>query len=501
MNPSSMPRPSGPHPERSRSLVGPFLLIGLGALFLARNVMPELALLDYLAQYWPFLLILWGSLRLLEIATWSARGQALPRCGVSGGEWVLAIFLCLIGASLHAARGFPSWVGIQLPGVEVFGESYEYLIDAQTITAPTATPKIVLDGFRGDTRIVGVDGNTVKVQGRYRVRAMNQSDGDDISHNMKVSLVESGGQVTIRVDEPNTIGRGRSKGGYIGRIATDLEIEVPRGASVFTQGHSGGMDVTAIRGTVDLKGRNMDVRLEDIGGKVQLDLEGSDLVRAVNLQSDLNLRGRGDNIDLETIAGEVTVDGQWGGLSQARALAKPIHWNTGRTEFSAKSLTGDLRVSVGDLSIARATDLRLETTYPKDLDISDISGSLTVRTNRGDVRVRSVTAPLPTLDVRMESGNFDLTVPLAAKMTIAAETEIGDIFHGLDNRATQSRQSRGASLNYTDGGPRMEIHLERGDVAIHHLDKNELPTAPVQPVRPVQPLKPPSSSPPRPIEQ
>ena len=93
---------------RRRSLVAPLLLIGIGALFLARNVMPELALLDYLAQYWPFLLMLWGGLRLLEITVWAARRQPLPFYGVSGGEWVLVIFLCMLGISLHAVRGYTS---------------------------------------------------------------------------------------------------------------------------------------------------------------------------------------------------------------------------------------------------------------------------------------------------------------------------------------------------------------------------------------------------------
>ena len=49
---------------RRGSLFAPLLLIGLGALFLVRNVYPDLQILPYLAKYWPFLLILWGVLRL-----------------------------------------------------------------------------------------------------------------------------------------------------------------------------------------------------------------------------------------------------------------------------------------------------------------------------------------------------------------------------------------------------------------------------------------------------
>src|SRR5205814_618156 len=80
-------------------------LIGIGLLFLARNVFPELQLLDYLAKYWPLLLVIWGGLRLLEILVWAASSKPLPARGLSRGEWVLIVFLCFVGVSLHAVRG------------------------------------------------------------------------------------------------------------------------------------------------------------------------------------------------------------------------------------------------------------------------------------------------------------------------------------------------------------------------------------------------------------
>ena len=80
------------------SIVAPLLLIGIGVLFLARNMYPDLPLIDYLASYWPFLLILWGVLRLAEILFWAATEKELPARGMSGGEWILVVFLCLFGA-------------------------------------------------------------------------------------------------------------------------------------------------------------------------------------------------------------------------------------------------------------------------------------------------------------------------------------------------------------------------------------------------------------------
>ena len=123
-------RGSQPHETncmRRSSIVAPLLLIGIGALFLARNMYPELPLLDYLAKYWPFLLIAVGRAAAgARSCSGRRRTKPLPARGVSGGEWVLVVFLCMFGASLHTVRGFSTWwprSGITMGGLDMFGES------------------------------------------------------------------------------------------------------------------------------------------------------------------------------------------------------------------------------------------------------------------------------------------------------------------------------------------------------------------------------------------
>ena len=119
---------------RRGSLFAPLLLIGLGLLFLARNIYPDLRLLDYLAKFWPFLLILWGVLRLVEILFWAATKQPLPARGVSGGEWMLVVFLCMFRSdAARRARIFNGWFPgtIELGGLDMFGESYDYPVSAE----------------------------------------------------------------------------------------------------------------------------------------------------------------------------------------------------------------------------------------------------------------------------------------------------------------------------------------------------------------------------------
>ncbi len=161
---------------RRGSLVGPLLLIGIGALFLARNVFPDLQLLDYLARFWPILLIVWGGLRLVEILVGMAMDRPLPVRGLTGGEIILVVLLCVFGASLHAVRGFSTWFprsGIELGGLEVFGQSFEYPVAGEAATSKA--PKIVIESFRGNARITGADVQTVKVTGRSTGRSLDQS--------------------------------------------------------------------------------------------------------------------------------------------------------------------------------------------------------------------------------------------------------------------------------------------------------------------------------------
>ena len=77
-------------------------------------------------RYWPLILIGWGLLRIVEIVSWAASSKPLPARGISGGEWVLIVFLCLFGASLHAVRGFSNWWPdhmVQLNGLGFLGEN------------------------------------------------------------------------------------------------------------------------------------------------------------------------------------------------------------------------------------------------------------------------------------------------------------------------------------------------------------------------------------------
>ena len=160
---------------RRASLFAPLLLIGLGVLFLARNVYPDLRLLDYLAKYWPFLLILWGVLRRGVILYSGADLGALAQpWHLRWRTGFLVVVLCCFCVTLPPATGFSTWFPnrFEWGGLDMFGETFDYPLAGEK--PASKTPRVVIKSFSGNARIIGMDSQQVKVTGRKTIRSLDQ---------------------------------------------------------------------------------------------------------------------------------------------------------------------------------------------------------------------------------------------------------------------------------------------------------------------------------------
>ncbi len=477
---------------RRTSVVAPLLLIGIGALFLFRNLYPELPLMDYLARYWPVLLIIWGGLRLAEILIWASMSKPLPRRGVSGGEWILIIILCFFGGTLYVARGGWNswWPGrLHLSGLEMFGESFEYSIAGEK--AASKAPKIIVESFRGNARIVGGDVASVKVTGHKTVRSMDQNSANRADSQTPLEIVGEGDQITIRTNQDRASGEDRA--------TADLEITVPKGASIEAHGRRGDFDITDINGNVEIVSDNAGVRLQNIGGEARVDLRASDIVRATNVKGAIDLKGRGHDVELQSIEGPVTITGSYTGVLQFRELAKPLHFHGQYTELSAEKV-GQIRMPIGQFTaIDLIGPVRL-TTRNRDVSITDISNSLEISVDRGDIELRPGKLPLGRMDIHTRSGQVELALPPAAKFDITATATHGDISNEFGGGLHQENDRRGATLRGTvgTGGPTLNIQSERGQITVRKASAEDVsgasrtPDAPPAPGAPKPPktLKP-----------
>ncbi len=464
---------------RRASLVAPLLLIGIGLLFLARNVFPDLQLLDYLAKYWPLLLVAWGGLRLVEILFWAATSRPLPAQGISGGEWVLVIFLCFVGLSLHAVRGFSSWLpgsSIELGGLEIFGDSYDYPVSAER--AAGKTPRVILESFRGNARITGADVQTVKVTGHSTIRSLDQASADRANQAAPLEVDGDPNEIHIRTWQNRVSGNNR-------RISADLDIVVPKGAAIEAHGRSGDFDISGIDGSVDISSDNASVRLEDIGGDVVVEVRGSDILRAAKVKGSVDLKGRGSDIDLQDIGGQVTINGTFTGNSQIHNLAKPLRIVTPFTEFSAEKVT-DMRVTLGNLNASGlAGPVRMTSSRSWDVSLTDFTNSIDINLGGGDVDLRPGSLPLAKMDVRSRSGHIELALPRDARFDLTATSSRGSVDNQFGEPLRLERTGRrGATLRGSNGGPSVNISTDSGQVVVRSVSAADSAplTKPPQPV-------------------
>ena len=444
---------------RRSSVIAPLLLILLGIAFLTRNLWPDIPVADLLSRYWPFLLIAWGGLRLIEIIFWSATGKPLPRSGISGGEWMLVIFLCLIGSMMYHSRQW-SWMpnGRSLRGMMVnMGESYDFTVAPAEKTVD-ASPRIIIENFRGNARISGVDGDQVKVSGRKTIRSFQQPDADKANGQTPLELVQQGNQLIVRTNQDRVSDDLR--------VSEDLEITVPKGASVEAHGRLGDFDIREISGTVDVISDNAGVRIDNVGGNVRVEVRKSDIVRATGVKGSLDLKGRGQDVDLQNIDGQVSINGDFLGQVQFKNLAQPLRLEGAHLELHFEKLPGQVHMATGDFSANNIVGPVRLSARARDVQLSDFTQALELSLDRGDVELRpNGKNPLPRMDVRTKSGDIDLALPVLAKFDLNLSTNHGEAHNEFGPPLSVQDEHRGATIiGLVPGGPSLKLRTERGTV-------------------------------------
>jgi len=439
---------------RRRSISGPILLILIGAAFLIYNLRPDIQLFDLLSEYWPFLLIAWGSLRLIEVLVDYFRGSLPRTSGFSGGEVVLIIFLCFLGwgafeAHSHGVHFRPAW--------EAFGEHYDYNVDAQK-PAGKAT-RVVFENDRGNLKITGADVPDIKVTGRKTIQAVNQSEADRANTGTQIEILPQGDSVTVRTNQDHNPTNGR--------ISEDLEITVPLGVSVEIHGNYGDYEVDELNGAVEVHGDRSDVRLNKIGGNARIELQRSDLVRAADLKGNLDLQGGGSDIELENIAGQVTINGSYSGSLEFKNLAKPMHFESPNTDLRVAALPGQITMDLGELTANNLVGPVHLVTKSKDVKIEDFTNSLDLETESGDIELQPKQLPLPKIDARSHSGQITLVLPEKAAFQLTANTDHGDAVNDFGAPIQKETDGRSSSLKGVVGqGSSIHLVTGRGTVTV-----------------------------------
>ena len=463
---------------RRGSVIGPLILIVIGALFLMRNLWPQIPLAEIISKYWPFLLIGWGVLRLMEILMWSIMSKPIPRNGISPGEWMLVFLICIVGATMYTARHYSIW---QTRGwgniVRGMGEPYDYAL------APVEKPcakncRVLIENFRGNARIVGSkDVTTVKAGGHETIRSLQQNDADNANKQTPLELIEQGDQIIVRTNQDRVSDR-------MG-VNADLEITVPAAASIEAHGRVGDFDIQDVNGAVDINSDNAGVRLQNIGGNVRVDLRRSDIIRATDVKGTVDLKGRGQDVELQNIGGQVTVGGTYVGQIQLRNLAQPLRYEDPQVTLNLEKLPGQIHMALGELTADNLVGPVRVNARSRDIQLSDFTQSLDLTLERGDVQLRPGKA-MPKLEVHTRSGDIDLGLPAGARFDLKASTERGEVHNDFGSPLTVDESNRGGTIAGSNGGPQLRLETGRGSLTVRKANAEEVtfPNIPSPPARP-----------------
>jgi len=444
---------------RRRSLTGPLLLMLIGGLFLWDNIHPEVPIWHIMALYWPFVLIVWGLVRLVE----SLYPGADPRRGgFSGGEIWLIILLSVAGMCAwqwHANYDYFGFHFRNSPVAELFGEQYDYPI---SVSAPAAGIKrVVFENPHGSITVTGADTDQVSVGGQRVIRSMNHGEADRANTQAPVQIVPQGDRLLVRTNQDH--------GPANQRISDDLtEVTLPRGLAVEIRGRQGGdYEISGVSGDVDLFADRANVRLSGVGGNARIEISRTDSIHAVDVKGKVDLQGKGSDVELENIEGQVTISGNFDGSLSFKKLAKPLQFEGARnTELNVQAIPGEITMDLGQFTADGVTGPLKLSSRSRDIHVRQVTKSIEVETERGDIDLQPG-LPMPSIEARSGAGRIQLLLAPKATFQLDATSEHGEAINDFGDSIRKEVSGHMATLKGKVGdGPQIRITASRGSVEV-----------------------------------
>lgn len=295
----------------------------------------------------------------------------------------------------------------------------------------------------GEVRLRGVDGDTMVVRERH---------GRDLEDLFDVKLADGSASLG------EALGSKRHGG------SPDVEIDLPRQATVVVESSSGDLEVDDLTGDQRYRTASGDLRFRGVGGRLSIEVHSGDIDMTATGEADVNLRTLSGDVELRAgTLRSLRVNTTSGDLKAAGRLAGP-------GPFSIESVSGDVL-------LAPAGDLRIELqTLSGDLR-SDVDG--VIEHGRGRQSM-SIGSGGPLLSVRSTSGDVTVVraVPVSGKhrgrgLRFELKDEAPAEPSGVaepEPAPTEERdapQANGAiAAAYDDARMRILRSLERGEIDV-----------------------------------
>ena len=454
----TMPPPVRQRPRRS--LAGPAVLIILGIVFLmgTMGVLHWDSLGRVFAHYWPLLLILWGVVKFLEYR--QAEKDGVRPAGIGAGGIFLLIFLIALGLTATQTSRL-NWgairdemdINIDNGNFPMFGHTYTF--DDRIEQDFPAGGNLQITNERGAVTVNISDDSKIHVVVHKRVNAEKEEDAGKYSASTKPLITSS--EKTMMLNA-NTRGAGDHW------VTSDLEVSLPRKASVSVNARRGDVSVMGRDGDIQITNQKSDVSVSDINGKIDLSLEHSS-ARVSQVSSDVSVDGHINDISLDDVKGSVRLNGEFVETLKLSKIAKAVSFKTSRTEMEFAKLDGDLDLDSGDLRASNITGPIRLTTRSKDVVLDGVIGDVRLKDENGAVEVHVTKAG--SMQVENRNGDIQIYLPDKAAFHLDARTRDGEVQSDFEQlQTTTSGNETSATGTIGTGGPQLVLINEHGTIEL-----------------------------------
>jgi len=440
----------------SRSFCPGLALLFPGALLLLHNYR-GLDISQLFHSWRPLIIIFWGAIKLYERAVASRSGGGIST--ISGGEILLVLgllsLLGMVAASDIFRSRFPG-LGVDWPrGGERF--PFDLNVDPKPVLSDA---RIVIRNGRGDITVRPSDEAQVRVDGKKNVNAWSETDAEHLASAVSVEIAKNGDAYEVR---PVSRSTGDS------RVSLDMEISVPKKASLTVRNERGDVSVSDMDKPVTVNTANGDVEVRDTAGDVTVDTQRGD-VKVSDTKGNVKIGGRGGEVNVSGASGALTLDGEFRGPVRADKIAKGLHFVSHRTDLTISQLTGHMETGSGNLEIADAPGNLTLRTNSYDISIENAGGKVKVENRNGNIEVRFSQPPKDDIEISNSSAPITLILPESSSFEIGADCHSCDIDSEFSADSLKHTSTGGDSHlegKYGIGrGPRIILKTSYGSISI-----------------------------------
>ena len=440
-----------------RSLFPGLALIFVGLLLVVHNYR-GLDIPRLVWHWWPLLIIFWGAVKLYERTVASRSGQpgASP---ISGGEVLLVVgLLSLLGivAAVDLAKSRIPGTGVDWPSG---GEISTFDLNAEPMPVP-ADARIAIHNARGSVSARSGDDSQIHVDGKKNIKAWSETDAEHIASGVSVEIAKNGDGYEVRSVN--------ARAGY-SRVGLDLDIAVPKTASLTVRNERGDVTVSDMGKPVTVNTTRGDIEVRDTAGDVTVETQRGK-VSVSDTKGNVKISGRGGEINVLSATGGLTIDGEFFGPIRADKIAKGVRFVSQRTDLTLTQLPGHMETGSGNLEIADAPGNLTLRTNSYDVSIENAGGKVKVDNRNGNVELRFSLPPKEDIEITNSSSPITISLPESSSFDITADCHSCDIDSEFSADSLKQTMTGGDSHlegKYGKGrGPKITLKTSYGSISI-----------------------------------